>query len=186
MSTAPHPASHRPLVCRIEIHLPALHELFNALDPSPLVGRDIDDRVEEFIVETARDTPSALEFELAVSVPADGAGGLDHGEVEAAVQAYFAYLRDVQRDRVRRLLRDGRQALALGLAFLVVCTALGQLVSAFAPEAVGGFLVEGLLIIGWVANWRPVEIFLYEWRPMRARARLYDRLCRMRVTVNLR
>ena len=25
---------------------------------------------------------------------------------------------------------------------------------------------ESLLIFGWVANWRPIEIFLYEWWPV--------------------
>jgi hypothetical protein len=185
MAAAPLSPHHPPL-CRIEIHLPALHELFNALDPSPLVGRDIDDRVEEFIVETARDAPSSAELELVISAPTEGAAGLDHGDIEAAVRAYFAYLRDVQHDRVRRLMRDGRRAALFGVGFLAVCTGLGQLARTLAPEAVGEFLVEGLLIIGWVANWRPVEIFLYEWRPMASRGRLYDRLSRMRVVVQPR
>lgn len=58
-----------PKTWRIDIHLPALGELFNALDPSPLVGRDIDDRVEEYIVATASDAPSHAPQELAISAP---------------------------------------------------------------------------------------------------------------------
>jgi len=27
-------------------------------------------------------------------------------------------------------------------------------------------LREGLLLIGWVALWPPVEIFLYDWQPI--------------------
>jgi hypothetical protein len=168
---------------RIEIHLPVLSEFFNALDPSPLVGRDVDDRVEEFIVETARDAPAGTEFELIISARHAEREKIDPEEVGAAVRAYFAYLRDAQLKRVRRLLRDGRQALVLGAGFLAVCTGLGQLARTLAPGPVGQFLVEGLLIIGWVANWRPVEIFLYDWRPMRTLALLYDRLSRMSVVV---
>jgi len=33
-----------------------------------------------------------------------------------------------------------------------------------------------LLIFGWVANWRPIEIFLYEWWPIVRRRNLYRRL----------
>ena len=35
---------------------------------------------------------------------------------------------------------------------------------------------ESLLTFGWVANWRPIEIFLYEWWPIVRRRNLYRRL----------
>ena len=43
----------------------------------------------------------------------------------------------------------------------------------------GEFLSEGLLIIGWVANWRPAEIFLYDWRPMKRQREILDELANM-------
>ena len=39
------------------------------------------------------------------------------------------------------------------------------------------------MIAGWVALWRPLEIFLYDWWPIRAEARLQDRLAEMDVRV---
>ena len=39
------------------------------------------------------------------------------------------------------------------------------------------------MISGWVALWRPAEIFLHEWWPILAEARLYDRLAVMPVTL---
>lgn len=179
-ATLPHAETEKPW--RIDIRLPRLSELFNALDPSPLVERDIDDRVEAFIVDSASDAPSHAPLALVITAP-DAGGEIPHEDIGAAVRTYFAYLRDAHLQRTRRLMREGRAALVLGLGFLVVCTALGQVVLTLAPEPWGGVVQEGLLIIGWVANWRPVEIFLYDWRPMRRRARLYDRLSRMEVTV---
>ena len=44
-------------------------------------------------------------------------------------------------------------------------------------------VAEGMLIIGWVAMWRPLEIFLYEWVPVRRRCRTLARLSTMRVIV---
>ncbi len=35
---------------------------------------------------------------------------------------------------------------------------------------------ESLIIFGWVANWKPIEIFLYEWWPIARRRNLYRRL----------
>jgi hypothetical protein len=44
-------------------------------------------------------------------------------------------------------------------------------------------LRESLLVGGWVAMWRPIEIFLYDWWPVRAEARRYDRLAAMPVEI---
>jgi len=40
-----------------------------------------------------------------------------------------------------------------------------------------------LSIAGWVAMWRPMELFLYGWWPIRGEARLYDRLAVMPVRI---
>ena len=47
----------------------------------------------------------------------------------------------------------------------------------------GQILRESLVIGGWVAMWRPMEIFLYDWWPIRAEARLADRLAAMPVRI---
>ncbi|HEY7641706.1 MAG TPA: hypothetical protein VH814_18390 [Steroidobacteraceae bacterium] len=40
-------------------------------------------------------------------------------------------------------------------------------------------LSEGLLILGWVAMWKPVEIFLYDWWPEFDKERLFARISHM-------
>ena len=50
----------------------------------------------------------------------------------------------------------------------------------------GEVLRESLVIGGWVAMWRPMEIFLYDWWPIRANARLADRLSAMSVRISYR
>ena len=50
-------------------------------------------------------------------------------------------------------------------------------------EPLGEILRESLLIGGWVAMWRPLEVFLYDWWPIREEARLFDRLSAMPVRI---
>jgi hypothetical protein len=50
---------------------------------------------------------------------------------------------------------------------------------------VGALIRETLVIGGWVAMWRPLEIFLYDWWPIRAERQLYERLSVMPVRVTL-
>jgi hypothetical protein len=41
--------------------------------------------------------------------------------------------------------------------------ALREVISSLEHNAASDIFGEGLLIIGWVAMWRPLEIFLYEY-----------------------
>ena len=72
----------------------------------------------------------------------------------------------------------------IGLLFLGVAIVLGDLLIDLASRwDYGEILEHSLLIGGWVALWRPFEIFLYEWWPILGEARLYDRLSAMLVRV---
>jgi hypothetical protein len=46
-----------------------------------------------------------------------------------------------------------------------------------------GLFEQGLLIVGWVAMWRPLEIFLYDWWPIVGERRIHGRLSRMEVRI---
>jgi len=59
---------------------------------------------------------------------------------------------------------------------LGLCIATGHAVVAYRGSELGQFVEEGLIILGWVANWRPIEIFLYDWWPILRRRRLLRRL----------
>jgi len=42
-----------------------------------------------------------------------------------------------------------------------------------------------LLISGWVAMWRPMQIFLYDWWPIHLRRRVLEKIQRMPMEVRL-
>lgn len=45
------------------------------------------------------------------------------------------------------------------------------------------FIRESLMIAGWVAMWRPMEIYLYEWWPIRRKGKIFEKLARMPVHI---
>jgi hypothetical protein len=168
----------------IEVHVGELRQLFNAIDPSPFRERDLDPQAEEFIVGWGREAPHDAPLGLVVHV--DRAAG-PPGEPAAlgdAVREFFNDRARVTRRRLRQLLRRGRTSLLIGLRVLAALFVLGDLAElALGGRRVAGLARESLLIGGWVAMWRPLEIFLYDWWPVRAEARLYDRLGAMPVRV---
>jgi hypothetical protein len=74
---------------------------------------------------------------------------------------------------LRETLRRGFVSLLVGMLFLGLCLTLRQLVAADGGDGSVEILREGLLIVGWIALWRPVEIFLFDWWPIRRDQQLF-------------
>ena len=52
----------------IALHVEELGQLFNPIDPAPLLERDLDPKVEEFIVDWSRELPARARLELLVRI----------------------------------------------------------------------------------------------------------------------
>lgn len=166
----------------IKLKLRDPSQLFNSMDPSPFIERDLDDNAEEFIVGSAQEFPAGAPVTLRVYLehwPAE-----DPTEViRQAVHHYFAYRADLTRLEFRRLMKQGRTSLIIGLVFLATCFAILSFLRPFGAGAWTGILRESLTIAGWVAMWRPMQIYLYDWWPVRRKRQIYERLSRMSVEV---
>ena len=174
-----------PAGCQvIEVHVGELNQLFNAMDPAPFRERDLDPNAEAFIVDWARelhhDRPLALVVHLDRQTGTEDAAAI----LKAAVREFFKQRALSTRRKLRQLLKVGRISLVIGLVVVAASVLIGDLLaSALQSTRFGGVVRESLLIGGWVAMWRPLEIFLYDWWPMRAEARLFDRLNAMPVRI---
>jgi hypothetical protein len=168
----------------IEVRVGELQQLFNSIDPSPFRTKDLDPDAEEFIVGWARE--ARREAPLALLVHVDGAPERpdDTSIVRDAVREFFLQRSLVSRRRLRQLFRIGRTSLLIGVVFLGLSLGLSGMVERLmGGERMGALARESLLIGGWVAMWRPLETFLYDWWPIRAEARLFDRLSAMPVRI---
>ena len=167
-------------IAKIEVRVRELAQLFNSMDPSPFLDRDLDADAEEFIVTWAREHPTDHELELVIHLqgmpPDERAAG-----IETAVRHYFAMRAQMKRREFNVLMRHGRQSLLIGLSFLAGCLTLGHFVPQWLPEATAEIVRESLTILGWVAMWRPLQLYLYDWWPVREDQLLLGRLSRMRV-----
>ena len=168
----------------IEVHLRELNQLFESLDPSPFHEKDLDPKAEEYIVESIKELPARPRYALVLTV--DRPAGLpDEGRVVGdAVRAHFDRRSRLLRRQLRRLVRRGLISLAIGLAFLVAVILAAQAVGHLMGENAFAMTVrESLLIVGWVAMWRPLEIFLYDWWTIVGERRHHDMLREIDVRV---
>ena len=168
----------------IEVHVGELKQLFDAIDPSPFRDRDLDPKAEEFILGWAKDLPR--ESSLALVVNLDREAGLpdEAAVLRDAIHEFFRHRAETQRQRLRELLRVGRTSLVIGLVALAAAIGLGDfLATLLRGSRVGEVVRESLTIGGWVSMWRPLEVFLYDWWPIRNEARLSDRLAVMPIRI---
>jgi hypothetical protein len=166
----------------IEIRVENVALLFDPLDPFPTPSRDLSKTAEDFIVEWARELPRRNPIRLILHVPLSDQHNLS--ELQVAFSNHFSQrARRVSGD-ISELFGVGRISLMIGLATLVACVLGGQAaVMLLGSGSAARIFSEGLIIIGWVANWRPLEIFLYGWWPLARRRKLYQRLAEMPIEV---
>ena len=80
----------------------------------------------------------------------------------------------------------GRQSLLVGLTFLAICLSISEWLLHWSPHPVLTVAREGLTIGGWVAMWRPMEIYLYSWWPLQRRGRIFAKMSQMKVELQHR
>jgi hypothetical protein len=161
----------------IELSVKEVAQLFETLDPYPFHERDLDKDAEEYIVGWARELPRDSAFKIVVHLPAAEVQSRAAGGIEDGMKRFFAYRADAVGRDLRELFRVGRLSLFIGIVVLIACVTAAQFVDVvFGEGPLTVIMRESLIILGWVANWRPLEIFLYEWWPIARRRKLYRRL----------
>lgn len=161
----------------IELRVEEIAQLFHTLDPFPFRERDLDREAEDFIVGWARELPVDKPIRIIIHFPDNVAQTQASRELGDAFSRYFSRRADITQRDLNELFRVGRRSLSIGVPVLVVCLVAAHFTGRFLIEAPFNRLVEeSFLILGWVANWRPLEIFLYDWWPIARRRDLYLRL----------
>lgn len=169
---------------QIEVKVRDIHQLFNSMDPSPFHERDLDHDAEQFIVGWAQEFPKDARVKLIVHLSVNAPDFPDpQPAIQESLRNYFDYRADMTRREFRQLMREGRGALLIGLAFLILCQASALLLPGREPGPM--FIREGLTIVGWVAMWKPLDIYLYRWWPLLGLWRVFRGLREMDVEVRL-
>jgi len=167
----------------IEIRLREVRQLFHTLDPAPFREKDLDDSAERYLLEACQEAGTRRRLRLVVHLPVTEVASDPARTLPDAVHNYFAYRERQLRADLLRLLRYGAVSLAIGIAFLMACLALRRALVGQPLLVDRAILNEGLLILGWVAMWRPIEILLYDWWPLARRRVLLRRLAAIPVDV---
>lgn len=165
----------------IDLRLNSLEQLYDHLDPSPLVERDLDHNIADYLVESLEEISAKekVQIRLYLKTPSSTQGV---HTARQAMRQYFEFEGEASSKKLKAIFRKGRKALLIGLSFLSFTTALSHTF-----EATGlwsSITKEGLALLGWVAMWYPVNIFLYDWWPIVDRRKIFQKLSEVRIRVH--
>ena len=161
----------------LNLYLADTRQLFNSMDPAPFRQRDLDPEAAAYILDWAREVPKGQTLSLVLHLGGGPATDPDAEIMRKSVHDHFRRRALGKRRELEQLFRIGRYSLLIAMAFLALVIVVGEsIASLISRERVVTLIQDSLVIGGWVALWRPLEIFLYDWWPIWAEARLFDQL----------
>jgi hypothetical protein len=163
----------------IDVRAQKLDQLFDNRDPAPFRERDLDPALAAYLLDAGEDLVAHVEIAVVFWLEHEP----PHDELEHAYRGHFQHLLLRQRRQRRRSRRTGLVTLLLGIVLVVALFTLAQLIGAAVPGSIGAGLKEGLVISSWVVLWRPVELLVYGWIPVRRERRIVERLLAATVSV---
>lgn len=170
---------HAGNIAAVNIYVRDLSQLFNSLDPSPFWDRDLDREAAGFIEEEFSERLAAQAWNLYVH--AHG-GGTSRKDLQTALENYYGRMASSARRAIREHLRSSEWTLVAGIGVFLLSMGLRSMLGGLLG-ALPQILDEGLIILAWLALWRPAEMLLYGWVPLRRKQQLYERLAGIRVFV---
>lgn len=161
----------------IDLRIRTLAQLYDAMDPAPFHEKSLDEKAARYLLDAAREHPHNMALRVVLHLP-EALRDATH-DVPAAIHNHFRFEVEQLRRDIRWRMGSGWRALFLGVSALAICLFVGSLLAArFAASDHAGLRVldEGLLILGWVALWRPLEILLFDRFEMRASMKMLRKL----------
>jgi hypothetical protein len=163
-------------VHRLALRVREIAQLFNSMDPTPFLNKDLDPGANTFIESWASVYSSRSRFHITIHLELWPEDGDPTKMLTEAIHNHFSYKAEQTRKSLKHLLLQGRMSFAIGIVFVSLCLLGANAISRLGDNA--GYIIarESLTIAGWVAMWRPMQIFLYDWWPLQKQIHLYQRL----------
>jgi len=169
----------------IEIRVKTAPQLFDNRDPAPFWERDLSDDFVDYISSAAKEIPLKSSLKIVIHIDAPETSDLTRDNIIEAIKSQTAYQTELQERSLHDHVRRGQWVLLLGAVILAVCLGLATTIADEPPPTrLLTMAKEGLIIVGWVSIWRPVEVLLYDWWPIYDRLRLLRKLLNTEIEIH--
>ena len=174
----------------VEIELPGADSLFTVPESNPLKEGSLFEPGIDTIYDLARKGKVRDSLLLKLSLPEEEVTPETGPRIRDAIRRYCDFQIGKITDNLEIETRMGRRTLFYGISILVVClllSGLGFLISSNSTNpyvyALGGFMYNGFMIIGWVSLWTPTSMLVFERWPDWISRNTYEHLRDMQIEI---
>lgn len=156
-----------------------LSAIFHPFDPAPLETRTVSDVADEYILNAFADLDNPSSVTMRIQLPPGDSTCCR--EVQEAFRKHFRESAAECRSELRDHFRDAIRSLGVSLVFALVVVFLAQWIADLAESRLLDKVASGLSLAAWVSLWKPTEMLIHDWRPLRRTLRMREQLMAMNV-----
>lgn len=157
----------------IHIDLDNYRDVYSEWDFSPLINRDLDEDLIEYILGCSREIGLKRRMSLVFHMPLSLKDIMKEKRSIEGYQHYFEYQIRLLRTAKWDKRFEGLRTFVLGIVLIILAN-LSHLIPL--PELGSNILSEGLIIGAWVAMWETFSLVLFGSRDQKAKLKQYKRL----------
>jgi hypothetical protein len=169
----------------IDMWFKTLDQLFDASDPFPFPEKELTDLAEDSIFESVIDLYLRNDVDLVLHIPSGSVSPGDEDQLANAVRRHFSFrLDDLAREK-KSSWREGQVSVLLAIMNAIIGVFVFYYLYYINPATsfISSLVVGVFVIINWVTIWDTYEYFVYDWRKLWRKYRVYNKLTRVNVII---
>ena len=163
----------------IEIKISKIDQLFNSMDPSPFLEKDLDDDALDYIVDAVSEHHINTPQKIIIHLPKKEQKRINEGEIRESIKHFFRYKKSRAEKGIKAKIREGQINFGIAIIFLVVMITFNELVLQNSKSVTIKIISESIFIISWVIMWKPISDMVYEWWPLQREKRRFHKISEM-------
>ncbi len=156
----------------ISVAIEKYADIFNELDSSPFLRRDLNNHLRRFLEDCSSDIPLKNDIIVQFNVSQEKQDIGKEEKIKTGLKTYFSFVRNSQQKKVRN--RYQKSTLYALASFLLLSVSY-SLRTASTGNIVFNTLVDGVNIGGWVFLWEAISTFAFKNRNVHAKYKHYKR-----------
>jgi hypothetical protein len=178
------------LETELVLHLDEIGKFFNIPDPDPLAGNQLFEPGIDRVYDQVRASGLKCDPHLILYLPKKQVNPKNEQNLKTGIEDYCKFQVYKIQNSLEMQKRQGRRTLIYGLTILIIClllSGIGFYLTSIAPTAflyaLGGFMYNGFMIIGWVSLWTPTSMLLFERWPDIISKKTYEKIMEMTIEI---
>lgn len=162
----------------VEINVERYIDVFNDLDNAPLMKRDINHEIKDFLHDCSTDIPLKHRLDLCFNISSDTKSEIREEHIKAAFRTYCSFYLNSYRKRMKDLYF---RVIKYGVISFILLSIGFFLEDKIEKGILRNILLEGLTIGGWVFLWQAIVFFTSERKDMSNETKIFRRLLKSQI-----